>query len=98
MQKFIITIDGEMRFGDVRLHKELIPYGGDDCYGGGSWSLSHDGSEIELFGASYDFGPACFDRLKSIDWTGIDCRSHPLRYYPYYPAKHDSMPILPSME
>ena len=25
MQKFVITKEGELRFGDVRLHKDLLP-------------------------------------------------------------------------
>lgn len=34
MQKFIITLDGELRFGDVHLHKDLLPLGEIDCFGG----------------------------------------------------------------
>ena len=39
MQKFVITKEGELRFGDVRLHKDLLPWGEVECYGGGFWKV-----------------------------------------------------------
>lgn len=69
MQKFIITTDGTMRFGDVQLHRDLIPYGDDTCYGGGFWRVDNHRGCIILSGRSYDFGAPEFSRLRSIDTT-----------------------------
>jgi len=41
MQKFIITQDGTLEFGDVRLHRDLIPDGEDSCHGGGFWTIDN---------------------------------------------------------
>ena len=38
-QKFIITQDGELRFGHVYLHRDLL-HPGESCpYGGGVWKV-----------------------------------------------------------
>lgn len=94
MQKFVITSDGELRFGDVHLHKDLLPWGDDECYGGGFWRIATGGMSIELYGRSYDFGPADFDRLRRVDWTGVGGRPVPLIFYPNYPDADGAMPIL----
>ena len=93
MQKFIITNDGELRFGHVDYHRELIPWGEDDCLGGGFWRINAGGQSIDLYGRSFDFGPADFDRVHSIDWTGIGGRPVPLFFYPHYPDPDDALPI-----
>lgn len=85
MQKFIITIDGELRFGDVRLHKDLLPWGDDGCHGGGLWKAGRDGSCIDLYGCSYDFGAPDFTQIRSIAWDGIGGVPVRLRYLPGYP-------------
>ena len=48
MHKYIITTDGELRFGDVHLHKDLLPWGDDECYGGGFWKINAGGMSIDL--------------------------------------------------
>lgn len=85
MQKFIITKDGELRFGDVEYHKDLIPYGDTDCFGGGFWKINHSRMCIELYGRSYDFGPADMDDVHRINWNGVGGKPIPLFFYPHYP-------------
>lgn len=97
MQKFIITNDGEMRFGDVRLHKDLLPWGDYECHGGGMWQIAANGLSVNLYGASYDFGPADFDRLTHIDWSGLGGKILPLIYYPHYPDTHDAKGVAPGI-
>ena len=67
MRKFIITQDGELRFGDVGLHRDLIPDGQDTCHGGGFWAIDNQRGCIVLSGRSFDFGAPEFGCLHSID-------------------------------
>ena len=85
MQKFVITLDGELRFGDVNRHKDLLPYGDNDCHGGGFWQISKGGMSIDLYGRSYDYGGPDFSMINCVDWTGIGGKPIPLIYYPNYP-------------
>ena len=93
MQKFVITIEGELRFGDVHLHKDLLPWGDDECYGGGFWKINAGGMSIDLWGRSYDFGPADFNEVRRIDWIGVGGKPIPLIFYPNYPEKDNSVQI-----
>ena len=83
MQKFVITKEGELRFGDVRLHKDLLPWGDDECFGGGFWKV--EACSISLYGRSFDFGAPDFSHVRKIDWTGIGGKPTSLLYYPNYP-------------
>lgn len=94
MQKFIITLDGELRFGDVHLHKDLIPWGDHECHGGGLWKINAGGMSVDLYGRSFDFGPADFDMVRSINWSGIGGKPIPLFYYPNYPDMDDARPVM----
>ena len=85
MQKFVITLDGELRFGDVNRHKDLLPYGDNDCHGGGFWQISKGGMSIDLYGRSYDYGGPDFSMINCVDWTGIGGKPIPLIYFPNYP-------------
>lgn len=59
-QKFIITQDGELRFGHVYLHRDLL-HPGESCpYGGGVWKVDEARHAILLFGRSFDFGHLTF--------------------------------------
>lgn len=71
MQKFIITENGTMVFGDVRLHRDLIPYGDTTCHGGGFWRIDNQRGCIILFGRSFDFGSPEFNCLRRIDTTTL---------------------------
>lgn len=95
MNKFIITISGELRFGNVSLHKDLLPYYDDDCYGGGMWAISKGGMSIDLYGSSYDFGKADFSMVRSINWDGVGGNPLPLVYYPNYPDPDNAVQITP---
>lgn len=69
MQKFIITESGTIVFGDVKLHRELIPFGDNTCHGGGFWKIDNQRGCVILYGRSFDFGPPDFLFLKRIDTT-----------------------------
>ena len=56
MHKFIITAQGEFKYGDVRLHKHLLG-SHDICIGGGFYEFDCIGHRLLLSGQSYDFGP-----------------------------------------
>ncbi|MCC8070428.1 MAG: hypothetical protein LIO90_01340 [Bacteroidales bacterium] len=55
MRKFIITGDGELRLGDVNMHKDLLQPG-ETCIGGGYYEWDYVGARLLLDGKSYDFG------------------------------------------
>lgn len=67
MNKFIISESGKLVFGDVRLHRDLIPYGDSTCLGGGFWRIDNQRGMLLLYGRSFDFGAPEFSRLHSID-------------------------------
>lgn len=67
MNKFIITEDGTLKFGDVEYHRDLIPQGDSTCHGGGFWHLDNRRQIILLYGRSYDFGVPEFSNLRKID-------------------------------
>lgn len=55
MKKFIITHDGHFRYGNVRMHKDLLePH--DMCIGGGFYEFDYVSARLLLSGRSYDFG------------------------------------------
>lgn len=94
-QKFIISEDGTLRFGDVRLHRDLFTWGEDTCYGGGFWTVDHGRSAIMLHGRSFDFGGPDFDRVRRICWDAIGGKPCALLYAPYYPTLDVLEPVLP---
>lgn len=55
MQKFIITHKGVFKYGNVRMHKDLLR-GGDMCIGGGFYEFDYVSNRFLLTGSSYDFG------------------------------------------
>ena len=67
MNKFIITQDGTLTFGDVYLHRDLIPNGDDTCHGGGFWKIDNQRGIVILYGRSFDFGAPEFSYLHRID-------------------------------
>lgn len=55
MQKFIITHEGVFKYGNVRMHKDLL--GAKDlCIGGGYYEFDYVSNRLLLSGKSYDFG------------------------------------------
>ncbi len=63
MQKFIVNQYGQLRFGDVNLHRDLLQPS-DACLGGGFYEIDPVGIRLNLSGRSYDYG-----RVK---WAEID--------------------------
>lgn len=53
--KFILTLDGHLRIGSVRMHKDLL-LPGDTCIGGGFWEVDYISQKLLLSGGSYDYG------------------------------------------
>lgn len=72
--KFIITQDGHLRLGMVTLHKHLLETG-EYCRGGGYWKINHLNMQVELSGASSDYGPP--------QWRSIDAIILPPGYEGY---------------
>jgi len=85
--KFIITSDGHLRLGMVTLHRHLLEHG-DTCLGGGYWNVNHYAMQMELSGASSDYGKPQWHRIDKVilprDYQGytftwlINGKQHPL--------------------
>lgn len=84
-QKFIITDEGMLLFGNVYLHRDLLPAYNDTCYGGGLWRVDHERKMILLYGRSFDFGGPDFTMLRSVDRDGIGGCAYPIFYLPMWP-------------
>jgi len=56
MQKFVVTHEGVFKYGNVRMHKDLLGPK-DICIGGGFYAFDYVSSRLLLTGKSYDFGP-----------------------------------------
>jgi hypothetical protein len=54
-QKFIITIEGYLRLGTVRMHKDLL-HDEDVCIGGGYYQFDYIANKLILDRESYDYG------------------------------------------
>lgn len=65
--KFIITNSGEIIFGNVYLHRELLPEGEKSCLGGGLWKIDNQNGRILLYGKSFDFGYPALSSVRSIN-------------------------------
>ena len=92
-QKFIITSEGELRFGHVYLHRDLLQYGEDCTYGGGLWKIDEGRGAILLYGRSFDFGLPDFSHLRHIDWSGLGGNPHELLYAPSWPNEDNLQPV-----
>jgi hypothetical protein len=65
MQKFIITQEGVFRYGNVRMHKDLLE-DRDQCIGGGFYEFDYVSNRLLLSGKSYDFGTPQWDYIDSL--------------------------------
>ena len=63
--KFILTGEGILRLGMVPLHRHLLQPG-DVCLGGGYWTINHGARQVELSGASSDYGAPQWHRAALI--------------------------------
>ena len=61
-QKFIVTQNGFLRLGIVRMHKDLLQ-AGDVCLGGGFYKIDYVSNRIILDGGSFDFGAPRWNRV-----------------------------------
>lgn len=62
--KFILTLDGHLRIGSVRMHKDLLQPD-DTCIGGGFWEVDPISMRLLLSGKSYDYGKPKWNFLSS---------------------------------
>lgn len=65
-KKFIISCDGELRYGTVIYHKDLLKENETQCWGGGFYEIDHDTKRINLSGESGDFGLPKFEKLVTL--------------------------------
>lgn len=91
-QKFIITDDGHLRFGQVYLHRELLAPG-EECTGGGLWRIDEAKRCVILYGRSFDFGGPDFSEIHEIEWGSLHHNPIPLFYAPHFPALEPLEPV-----
>lgn len=60
--KFVVTGEGYVRLGDVRLHRELL-WPGDYCLGGGFYRFDYVNRLVVLDRESYDYGRPQWSKL-----------------------------------
>jgi len=65
MQKFVITSDGTFKYGDVRMHRDLLD-AGDVCIGGGRYEFDYIMGSLLLSGSSYDYGAPQWRRIDTL--------------------------------
>ena len=92
-QKFIITDDGELRFGNVYHHRNLLRWDESCLYGGGLWRIDEARGAVVLYGRSFEFGAPSFESLRYVNWDGIDGMERPLFYQPHWPYDETLVPI-----
>lgn len=78
--KFIISQTGTLIFGNVYLHRDLLPSGEDTCWGGGLWQIDNQRGIVLLYGRSFDFGAPDFSRMLRVDRSGINDLDYPIFY------------------
>lgn len=95
MNKFIITQDGTLKFGDVHLHLDLLPEGDATCHGGGFWKIDNQRGVLLLYGRSFDFGAPEFSYLHRID-TSVPPASlgYPMFYQREFAGEEILEPII----
>lgn len=84
-KKFIITNEGELKFGTVYHHRDLLRWDESCPYGGGLWRVDEPRGAVVLYGRSFEFGAPSFSNLKYVAWDGIDGKERPLFYQPHWP-------------
>lgn len=93
--KFIITLDGEIRFGNVYLHRELLPQGQHTCHGGGFWKIDNQRGCVLLYGRSFDFGLPDFKYARSVSRSGMPgCLDYPMFYMRSEAGREVLKPVL----
>ncbi len=92
-QKFIITSEGELKFGNVYHHRNLLRWDEACTYGGGLWRIDKERGAVVLYGRSFEFGAPSFNGLRYVNWDGIDGKERPLFYQPHWPYDETLVPV-----
>lgn len=92
-QKFIITLDGVLKFGKVYQHVDLLDWGEECPYGGGLWKKDECRRAILLYGRSFAFGTPDFNQVRRIDWRGVGGTPSPLFFVPHWPNEDLLEPV-----
>lgn len=92
-QKFIITSDGELKFGNVYHHRDLLRWDETCDYGGGLWRIDETRDIVVLYGRSFEFGAPLFAALKYVNWDGVGGKERPLFYQPHWPYDEALIPV-----
>ena len=92
-QKFVITDDGELRFGNVYHHRNLLRWDESCPYGGGLWRIDEARGAVVLYGRSFAFGPPRLEQVKRIEWSGIGGTPYPLFFLPHWPKEESMIPV-----
>ena len=93
-QKFIITNEGELKFGKVYHHRNLLRWDESCPNGGGLWRIDEACGAVVLYGRSFEFGAPMFEGLKYVNWDGIDGIERPLFYQPHWPYDETLVPVV----
>lgn len=92
-QKFIITDDGVLKFGNVYHHRNLLRWDEGCRYGGGLWRIDETRGIVILYGRSFEFGAPSFECVRYINWDGIDGVERPIFYQPHWPYDETLIPV-----
>jgi hypothetical protein len=92
-RKFIITDEGELRFGIVYQHRELLGWNERCPYGGGLWEYDAERGCVLLYGRSFAFGAPDFSEVRSVDWGSLGEAPCPLFYMPRWPSDESLCPV-----
>jgi hypothetical protein len=92
-QKFIITGDGELRFGNVYHHRNLLHWDETCPHGGGLWRVDEERGIVVLYGRSFEFGVPSIEEIRYVDWDGIDGKERQLFYQPHWPYDEALVPV-----
>lgn len=92
-QKFVITDEGELKFGNVYHHRNLLRWDESCPYGGGLWRIDEERGAVVLYGRSFEYGAPSFENLKYVNWDSIDGKERVLLYQPHWPYDDRLVPV-----
>ena len=92
-QKFIITDEGVLKFGNVYHHRNLLACDENCPYGGGLWRIDESRKMVLLFGRSFEFGTPDFSFLSYVNRSGIGNIDYPLFYQSHWPYDETLVPV-----
>ena len=92
-QKFVITGEGVLKFGNVYHHRNLLGWDEECRFGGGLWRIDAERKIVLLFGRSFEFGAPDFSGLSYVNRGGIGDVEYPLFYQPHWPYDEALIPV-----